>query len=456
MAKRLTDVAVAKAKRPGITWDANTTGLALKILPSGKKVWIMQLRWPGCRFQTMRNLGYYPSLSLAEAREKAEKFYAKNKEGTDPFAAEAEAKEEERRRKQAEARAEALKDARTFAGFADRYIAERSANRRAKDDAREIRRNLIAAWGDRPIHKIAPRDVRELIDKIKQRAPYDAANTWGHAVGIFKAAVHEELIEASPCASLDKKMLFKGAKIGPRQRVLTDEEVFAFWRASGRLGYPAGPAYRLLMLTACRVSEIAEARWSELHPELRRVIRDAAKDERRVDWSGVDDKIKLIIIPRERFKSDAEHAVPLCDAACAIIERLPRFAGCDFIFTTTGTIPISGFSKAKARLDARMLRTLRALARMRGDDPRSVTLPPWVNHDLRRVVRTNLSALGIADHVCELCLGHGRKGLQRVYDQHRYHDEIRAAMVRWSRRLREIVLPAPPQPTAPNVVKLRA
>ena len=47
----------------------------------------------------------------------------------------------------------------------------------------------------------------------------------------------------------------------------------------------------------------------------------------------------------------------------------------------------------KADLDRRMLRTLKALARRRGEDHHAVTLPHWVNHDLRRVVRSGLSAL---------------------------------------------------------------
>ena len=60
-----------------------------------------------------------------------------------------------------------------------------------------------------------------------------------------------------------------------RQRVLSDDEVVALWRAAGRLGYPAGPFYRLLLLTGVRLNELADAKWSELHPDLRRLMRDA-------------------------------------------------------------------------------------------------------------------------------------------------------------------------------------
>jgi hypothetical protein len=54
-----------------------------------------------------------------------------------------------------------------------------------------------------------------------------------------------------------------------------------------------------------------------------------------------------------------------------------------------------------------------------------------------------LAALRIQDHVAEMVLGHGKKGLQRVYDQHKYIDEIREALALWAARLRSIISPSP-------------
>jgi hypothetical protein len=134
---------------------------------------------------------------------------------------------------------------------------------------------------------------------------------------------------------------------------------------------------------------------------------------------------------------------------------LPRFSGGEYIFTTTrGVKPINGNSKAKARLDRLMLRYLKAAARLSGESPDTVTLPPFIVHDLRRVVRSNLSALDVEDHISEQVLGHGRKGLQRVYDLHRYLPQQRQALEAWAARLHQIVKPQPPAPTADNVVNL--
>ena len=75
---------------------------------------------------------------------------------------------------------------------------------------------------------------------------------------------------------------------------------------------------------------------------------------------------------------------------------------------------------------------------------------PFRLHDIRRTVRTRLASLRIADEVAEMIIGHGRKGIQRVYDQHTYETEMREALDLWAARLRDIVTP-PPE----NLVTLR-
>ena len=118
------------------------------------------------------------------------------------------------------------------------------------------------------------------------------------------------------------------------------------------------------------------------------------------------------------MKGRRVQAVPLAPDALALLRSLPRFAG-DFVFTTTsGARPISGYGKAKARLD-----------RLSG-------VSDWAFHDLRRTMRTGLSALPVQDLVRELVIAHARPELHRVYDQHLYLDEKREALELWEQRLR--------------------
>jgi integrase len=147
------------------------------------------------------------------------------------------------------------------------------------------------------------------------------------------------------------------------------------------------------------------------------------------------------VIPSERFKSERQNLVPLSDDACALLETLPRWPAGDLLFTTTqGKKPVGGFSKAKARLDALMAEQLGA--------------PPekFVVHDVRRTVRTRLSALRVPEVVAEMVMGHAPKGMASVYDQHHYEPEMREALEKWSGLLRTIVEPTP---TPDNVIEMR-
>ena len=411
MAKnRLTDRKLKSLRRTGTRYDvmdSEVRGFGLRVSETGQKTFILIARYPGSPNPTRRAIGEYPSLSLEKARERARRWRDLVGQGIDP-------KAEEERLKRIELR----KQQTTFAAVAEDYLERHvKGQRRASDSEREIRKELIAPLGERPIASITREDVVLLVDSVARRpAPYLAHIVLAHARSLFNWAINRGTygLETSPCDRVKPAALI-GPK-QPRQRVLSDAELAALWHGSEELGYPFGPLYQLLVLTGARKSEVAGARWGEFNlPK------------------------KIWTVPPERFKSNASHLVPLSDAAVSIIEALPRFTKGDHLFTTTyGEKPISGFSKGKDRLDKLMVEQL-------GSTP-----SPWVIHDIRRTVRTRLASLRIPDLVAEMVIGHGRKGLQRVYDQHTYEAEMREALELWAARLRDIVTP-PPE----NVVRMR-
>ena len=85
------------------------------------------------------------------------------------------------------------------------------------------------------------------------------------------------------------------------------------------------------------------------------------------------------------------------------------------------------------------------------EDPADVTLLHFVNHDIRRTVRSHLSRLKVTEEAREAVLAHARPGIKGTYDLHDYLDEKREALELWATRLREIVTPMPD-----NVIKLHA
>jgi len=402
---RLTDRALQALKPTGLRYDvmdSDVPGLGVRVSERGQRTFILVARYPGSSNPTRRALGEYPFLSLEGARERARDWRGLIRKGIDPKAEEARQRREELRKR-----------ATTFASVAEDFIERHvKGKRKAKDTEREIRKELISYWGERAITSIAREDVIALIENIVRRpAPYTAHIVLGHIRTLFNWAINRGAygLETSPCDRIKPGALI-GAK-EPRQRVLTDAEIAALWKSSEILGYPFGKLYQLLLLTGARKSEVSDARWCEF--ELKKKI-----------WT----------VPPERFKSNATHLVPLSDQAVTILESLPRFTKGDHLFSTTfGAKPVSGFSKAKVHLDQLM-----------------GSAPPWVIHDIRRTVRTRLASLRISDLVAEMIIGHGRKGIQRVYDQHSYEQEMREALELWAARLRDIVTPPPD-----NVVNLK-
>ena len=404
--------------------DAEVSGFGVKVTETGSRSYVLIKRFPGFKHPAPRQLGSCDALSLEEAREKARAWLKLIARGVDPA-------EQEREIQLAAAR----KRENSFAAVFEDFVKEKLASeRQGKDVQRDMRKEFLSVWAKRPIAEITRDDVLIVIRAVKQRgAPALARNLLGHVRRFFDWAIEQHAygIGVNPCAGL-KPTRIVGEKRA-RDRILTDDELFAFWRATGHMGYPAGPLYRLLILTGLRLNEVADAKWSEF-------------DLRNGIW----------IVPAARMKGKdgrvADHVVPITDDIAAILESLPRFKSGDFVFSATfGKTPVWVSDKIKKRLDARMLRTLRALARRRGDDPSRVTLPPWVNHDLRRTLRTGLSKLRVDRDIREAVLAHTRPGVEGVYDRHDYFDEKRDALLRWAAHMQSLATPA----VLTNVVRLR-
>ena len=424
MAKRALNDRIIKALKPAKAGqrdeiaDAGMPGMVLRVTEKGTRTFALVARYPGSDNPTRRALGEYPALGLADARDKARRWLALVDKGIDP-------KIEAERERAAELR----RNADTFAAAVEKLVARKlKTQRRGHVVEYIIRKELLPVWGARPITDISHRDIRDLLERVVDRGATSFAHNVLDAINVvFNFAAAQDMIEANPARLLQRSAIIGSKK--PRQRVLGDSEIRAFWRAADQLDYPRGPFFKLLLLTGARLDELAGARWREF---------DLAAKK----WT----------IPAERFKSDAEHVVPLSDDVLAVLATLPRFNSGDFLFSATfGKTRIRGFTKVKRRLDEKMLTILREMAQSRSDDPKAVELVPFVQHDLRRTVRTRLSALKVQDHIAEMVIGHGRKGIARIYDQHRFEDEKRDALTRWAMLLRSIVEPPPA-----NVVELKA
>ena len=236
-------------------------------------------------------------------------------------------------------------------------------------------------------------DLRDLIRGIAAEGKITMARrVHGRLQRLFNWATSEDLLSANPMSGLNKP----GYEV-ERERVLTDRELVEVWRGCEAMAWPFGPAIQLLILTGARRSEIGDLRWAEVEED-------------------------QIVIPASRYKTDQPHIIPLSEQVKKIIVELPHISGSEYVFTTTGTNPVSGWTNAK-----RQLPTLDQ---------------PWVLHDLRRTMATGLQRVGIALQVTEAVLGHvagSRAGVAGIYRRYDHADEKRAALDAWGRHVESLL-----------------
>jgi integrase len=417
--KKLTDLFVERAPTPAKDrveyFDTTFPALALRVTSSGHKSWSLFYRNSG-RLRRY-TIGNYPAFD--PARTSPSTALHRLAEGIDPG-------EEKRVRRNAP---KPLAD--DFASVAREYL-ERQVKRNTaestfKETARILEQDVIPEWGKRPIGSILRRDVSALIDKkAASGAEVQANRILARLRTLFGWAVEKDRIPGNPCDGLRPPTKEKS-----RDRVLGEDEIRIFWCAADELDWPFGPLFKLLLLTAQRRDEVASMEWSEINLDTG-------------VWS----------IPREKAKNDHGHNVQLSVQALAIIKGLPRVAG-PYVFSTNGKTSVSGFSRAKERLDALMLAALKAAAAERGEDLEETALEPWILHDLRRTATTGMAGLRVLPHVVDRILNHTSgtiRGVARVYNRFEYQDERKAALEAWGRAVESTVGVA----SKSNVVELKA
>jgi integrase len=356
-------------------WDTDVTGLALKVTPKGRKTFFVQYRAGGRGAPTRKySLGKFGETTLHKAKGEATRILGLRAEGRDP----AEERQSARRKTTSD----------NFAEIAEDFLTKHASQNRTVDETtRILKRDVLPAWGKRSVHQIGKRDVNDLLDAAVDRgSPIMANRTLAAVRKLFSWCLSRGIISQSPCDGVAAPQREKS-----RDRVLSDEELLSVFNTAKEIEGPFGYIIQMLILTAQRRSEISDMKWNEL-------------DLETATWT----------IPAERTKNEKPHFVHLSTQAKEVLSAIAKTG--DYVFTTNGTTPFSGFSKSKKRLDE-----LSGVAE-------------WRIHDLRRTVTSGLAKIGIAPHVADKILNHQSgtiSGVAAVYQKHEYLEERISALDSW-------------------------
>jgi integrase len=374
-----------------ITWDKTQPGLCIRC---SRKIAFYVYKRPKGGKQKWVHLGNYPELNLAEARAKARDALNAIEKGESP-----------KRTRNG--------NGGTFKEAAERFMRECLAGKRTRTEIEQIfQKKLIPGFGSRPLttlthdeivavlREIADRPERHNSGRIISGGPHAAKKALTHLHVMLRWAAFNRIggLTVDPSAAIPAIELLRGRPFNrQRDRTLDDDELRRIWERVEEAGYPFGSLIMALILTGQRLSEVAEAKWSEIANE-------------------------TLMVPPERMKNKRAHALPLTSRMQELIASLPHPDGGEFLFSTTeGRRPISGFSKYKAKFD------------------RDLNLDPWQLHDIRRTVRTGLSRAGVPVFDAELIIAHQQSGVHGVYDKFRYQEEKLAGLLKWEQLLSRIM-----------------
>lgn len=378
--------------------DRRVSGLYLQVTSKGTMTWYVSGRIDGK--QVKRSLGKYSKykntgLGLTEARQLAEKYKASLKCGIDPEEAK---------------RAAKLRSKQTFDAVFQVFM-EKHVKRNLKISTAQAYQNIFAreffdTWREKPVNSITRHDVLMLLSEIADRGTLTLANrVLAYTRKFFNWCAEMDYIKHDEAIPTDRvKPPLK--KENKRQRFLSLEETACVYKAASELGYPFGHYFLLLILTGQRSGEVANLRWADMKFE-------------ECSWHQGDNKAGRL------------HMVPLNDLAMGVINQIPKMhLHSELVFTTNGATPISGFSKAKQRLDAR------ALEIATHNELSHCFVEPWRTHDLRRTVTTHLRRGGVSREVCGRILNHKENGVTAMhYDIYDMHDEKVLALDNWNQVL---------------------
>jgi len=368
--------------------DSLVPGLRVRVGSSGAKTFILRKRVGGRARNLTLDRYHERRFTLADARKKARALISDIEAGAEPTAA--------------TGRSKAGSTTGTVKSLFDDYKKAKANLRSIGEIKRIFEKYVIPELGGRLADSVTRADITRLIDGI-------SAPTMARAVGAQLSAFYSwamprlDRLPSNPCRDA-----WKPPKPAARDRVLSEEEIRAVWKASLEEAVPFGPGIRLLLLTLQRRDEVFSA-----------------------DCAEFDLKAGIWTIPGNRAKNGVPHIVPLSQPAIAELKPLLKGRKDGKLFPARGNPEHgpSGLSKMWERVRGAVQKELER------------PVQRFTMHDLRRTGATGLQRLGVRLEVTEAVLNHvsgSRGGIVGVYQRHHFTDEKRAALENWARELQSI------------------
>ena len=389
----IAEVKNAKPKSSEYLLADGRGGLYLRVRSSGHRAWIYKYTVNGSKKKI--NLGLYPELSLASAREAHAQAKQQVRRGIDPAAPPT---------------PEIVPEQTTVADMIKLYLSGSGhlSPKTLAENKRTLEKYVQPILGQRPIKEIRRPDAIALVERYTD-TPGQARAVMKIARAMFTWALHREYVDFNPFAHVVAAV--PAIKARSKTRALSDEEIKHVWQALLTEKDPRSLSTRralmAILVTGQRPEEVTSSTLEEIIVGVKN--KSICETCRRCGWWT---------IPWQRIKTrnrrEENHRVYLSALALEIISDIQA-----------GPIYPNTHGTALAR---------HALSHY-VDDHKCWGLEKWTPHDLRRTAATGLSRLGCPDEVIDAILNHAKKGIIGVYNQNKYDAEKQKWLTAWSEHL---------------------
>lgn len=368
-------------------FDDDVAGFCVRLTPTGRKSFCVLYRMG--RHLRRLTIGVYPEKSLADARDDAREALRSARRNEDP----AEKKKLDRA-------------ADTFGELAEMYLKKYAATKRSGRESRRIVKTYLSKLKHVRAKNLTRAQVRMILDDIAVDAPVMANRVLACIRKIYNWGIDKDQVEVNPCARMSRP----GGAERERDRVLSDSEIKAVWKAFEEEESSVADTFKLRLITAQRGGEVLSMRWAE-----------------------IDLKERWWTIPKERSKNKLAHRVWISEPALRILERLQE-SNKKRTKRSGGPSPwvFPGKRRGKHLVETKSVtETLRTAS----------GISNWSGHDLRRTAATKMTGdLKVPRFTLSRILNHAEgKGATKVYDRSSYDDEKKDALEKWAKRLMVIV-----------------
>ena len=379
-------------------------GMGLRIMPSGKKEWILRYTKPYTKVRTAIQLGIYPAKTMKQAQIKRDEYLALLADNKDPL----EVRNEQSRK------AEQLKN-NTFRRVAELWMKNKRKQAKAnpetaKDIWNSLENHIFPKLGKRPINDLKPKLVEAVITPLEAKGSLELVKRLCQRINeIMAFALNEEFITDNPLAQIKAKFKTPSTVHNPS---LENKDLPVLMAAitDTSMAIPTRLLIEWQLHTMVRPNEAAGSKWAEI-------------DLDKNIWTIPKGRMKKVGTTKQ-WEERKDHVIPLSEQAIAILKQMKPFSGhLEYVF------PNQRNRQSKAGPDS----ANNALKRAGLQGKQTA-------HGMRTMASSTLNEAQFNADVIEAALYHLDPNKQRgTYNRTNYFKQRCVMMEWWSNRIEQAI-----------------